>query len=407
MAQNKRRRRRRMRKRTRNRLILAGGILVVLFILYLFIHFIVGLFSSPEPEKNTGTKQETKTSETTVVSFMGVGDNLIHETVYNDALQDDGTYDFSKMYTNFKKDAKESDIAFINQETVLGGESLGLSGYPTFNSPTEIAKNLEKAGFNLANLATNHCLDRGDQGIANELEAFSNTNIVTDGVYTSQEAFNAIPTFKKKGITFSFLAYTYGTNGIAPDYDYNVSYLDDDQIKSDVQKAKEISDVVIVSAHWGDENTFEPNDLQKHYAQLFADCGVDVVIGTHPHTIQPIKWIKGNSGNKMLCVYSLGNFIGGMLTTDNAIGGEIKFDFVKKNDKITIENVKWIPTVIHFEGNQDNIIEVRYNYKAYKLSQYSDKLAKKHVLNGYDGNVVNIKYITNKTKEVIDEKYLK
>lgn len=365
MAQNKRRRRRRMRKRTRNRLILAGGILVVLFILYLFIHFIVGLFSSPEPEKNTGTKQETKTSETTVVSFMGVGDNLIHETVYNDALQDDGTYDFSKMYTNFKKDAKESDIAFINQETVLGGESLGLSGYPTFNSPTEIAKNLEKAGFNLANLATNHCLDRGEQGIANELEAFSNTNIVTDGVYTSQEAFNAIPTFKKKGITFSFLAYTYGTNGIAPDYDYNVSYLDDDQIKSDVQKAKEISDVVIVSAHWGDENTFEPNDLQKHYAQLFADCGVDVVIGTHPHTIQPVKWIKGNSGNKMLCVYSLGNFIGGMLTTDNAIGGEIKFDFVKKNDKITIENVKWIPTVIHFEGNQDNIIEVRYNYKDY------------------------------------------
>ena len=407
MAQNKRRRRRRMRKRTRNRLILAGGILVVLFILYLFIHFIVGLFSSPEPEKNTGTKQETKTSETTVVSFMGVGDNLIHETVYNDALQDDGTYDFSKMYTNFKKDAKESDIAFINQETVLGGESLGLSGYPTFNSPTEIAKNLEKAGFNLANLATNHCLDRGEQGIANELEAFSNTNIVTDGVYTSQEAFNAIPTFKKKGITFSFLAYTYGTNGIAPDYDYNVSYLDDDQIKSDVQKAKEISDVVIVSAHWGDENTFEPNDLQKHYAQLFADCGVDVVIGTHPHTIQPVKWIKGNSGNKMLCVYSLGNFIGGMLTTDNAIGGEIKFDFVKKNDKITIENVKWIPTVIHFEGNQDNIIEVRYNYKAYKLSQYSDKLAKKHVLNGYDGNVVSIKYITNKTKKVIDEKYLK
>lgn len=407
MAQNKRRRRRRMRKRTRNRLILAGGILVVLFILYLFIHFIVGLFSSPEPEKNTGTKQETKTSETTVVSFMGVGDNLIHETVYNDALQDDGTYDFSKMYTNFKKDAKESDIAFINQETVLGGESLGLSGYPTFNSPTEIAKNLEKAGFNLANLATNHCLDRGEQGIANELEAFSNTNIVTDGVYTSQEAFNAIPTFKKKGITFSFLAYTYGTNGIAPDYDYNVSYLDDDQIKSDVQKAKEISDVVIVSAHWGDENTFEPNDLQKHYAQLFADCGVDVVIGTHPHTIQPVKWIKGNSGNKMLCVYSLGNFIGGMLTTDNAIGGEIKFDFVKKSDKITIENVKWIPTVIHFEGNQNNIMEVRYNYKAYKLSQYSDKLAKKHVLNGYDGNVVNIKYITNKTKEVIDEKYLK
>ena len=129
MAQNKkRRRRRRMRKRTRNRLILAGGILVVLFILYLLIHFIVGLFSSPEPKDNTGTTPETKTSEETVVSFMGVGDNLIHETVYNDALQDDGTYDFSKMYTNFKKDAKESDIAFnaccILQFTPIDGDSL-------------------------------------------------------------------------------------------------------------------------------------------------------------------------------------------------------------------------------------------------------------------------------------------
>lgn len=97
----------------------------------------------------------------------------------------------------------------------------------------------------------------------------------------------------------------------------------------------------------GDENTFKPNSLQKHYAKLFADCGVDVVIGTHPHTIQPVKWIKGSSGNKMLCVYSLGNFLGGMLSTDNVIGGEIKFDFVKEKKKISIENVKWIPIVIH------------------------------------------------------------
>lgn len=116
MAQNKKRRRRRMRKRTRNRLILAGGILVVLFISYLLIHFIVGLFSSPEPKDNTGTTPETKTSEETVVSFMGVGDNLIHETVYNDALQDDGTYDFSKMYTNFKKMRKNPILRLLTKK---------------------------------------------------------------------------------------------------------------------------------------------------------------------------------------------------------------------------------------------------------------------------------------------------
>lgn len=395
MARNK-------RKVNVGHLVILGVGFILILCLLLFL--IKGLFSN-HTSSSKKTSSNTSTSETTV-SFMGVGDNLIHDTVYADALQSDGTYDFTKMYTNFKKDAQNSDISFINQETVLGGEELGLSGYPTFNSPSEIAKNLEDTGFNLVNLATNHCLDKSEQGIINELNTFKQTNIVTNGVYDSQEAFDTIPTFKKKGITFSFLAYTYGTNGIEAPNSYNVRYLDDAQIQSDVAKAKEISDVVIVSAHWGDENTFEPNDLQKHYAQLFADCGVDVVIGTHPHTIQPVEWIKGSSGNKMLCVYSLGNFIGGMLTTDNAIGGEIKFDFVKKEDTISIENVKWIPTIIHFEGNQDNILEERYNYKAYKYSQYSKKLAKKHVLNGYEGNVVSLDYIKNKTKEVIDSKYI-
>lgn len=402
MAQNRKRKKRWMKKRTRNRLILAGGLIVFILLIYALISLVTSIFFSSDDNVN----DTTVSNEQTVVSFMGVGDNLIHDTVYNDALQEDGTYDFTDMYANFSEDLKNTDIKFINQETVLGGVDLGLSGYPTFNSPTEIAKNLESVGFNLVNLASNHCLDRMEQGIANELAAFGKTNIIHDGVYNSQEEFDTIPTFTKNGITFSFLAYTYGTNGIQPTYTYNVSYFDDAQIQSDVQRAKEISDVVIVSAHWGDENTFEPNDFQKHYAQLFADCGVDVVIGTHPHTIQPVEWIEGSDGNKMLCVYSLGNFIGGMLTTDNAIGGEIKFDFIKKGKNISIENVEWIPTIIHFEGNQANIMEERSNYQAYKVSQYTDKLAKKHVLNNYEGNVVNLEYIDSKTREVISEEFL-
>lgn len=403
MAQNRKRKKRWMKKRTRNRLILAGGLIVFVLLIYGLISLIASVFFSSDENVDNKT---TTANEQTVVSFMGVGDNLIHDTVYKDALQEDGTYDFTDMYANFSEDLKNTDIKFINQETVLGGIDLGLSGYPTFNSPTEIAKNLESVGFNLVNLASNHCLDRMEQGIANELAAFDETNIVHDGVYNTQEEFDTIPTFTKNGITFSFLAYTYGTNGIQPTYTYNVSYFDDAQIQSDVQRAKEISDVVIVSAHWGDENTFEPNDFQKHYAQLFADCGVDVVIGTHPHTIQPVEWIEGSNGNKMLCVYSLGNFIGGMLTTDNAIGGEIKFDFVKEGEKISIENVEWIPTIIHFEGNQANIMEERSNYQAYKVSQYTDKLAKKHVLNNYEGNVVSLEYIDSKTREVISAEFL-
>lgn len=214
-------------------LILIIGFILVLALL---IFLIKGLFSSSTKETSSTS---ASTSETTV-SFMGVGDNLIHDTVYNDALQSDGTYDFTKMYSNFKEDAQNSDISFINQETVLGGEDLGLSGYPTFNSPSEIAKNLEDTGFNLVNLATNHCLDQSEQGIINELNTFKQTDIVTNGVYDSQEAYDTIPTFKKKGITFSFLAYTYGTNGIEAPNSYNVRYLNDTQIKTDVEKAKKL-----------------------------------------------------------------------------------------------------------------------------------------------------------------------
>ena len=163
MARNKKR----ISKRTRNRLIFAGGVIVVLLLLFLLIRALFGLFFSSNDTSSTNTD-----SNKTVVSFMGVGDNLIHETVYNDAKQNDGTYNFKKMYTNFKKDATNSDISFINQKTILGGEKLGLSGYPTFNSPTEIAQNLEDTGFNLVNLATTHSLDKGEEGIANELKAF-------------------------------------------------------------------------------------------------------------------------------------------------------------------------------------------------------------------------------------------
>lgn len=380
-------------------LVISIGLILLGIVLFLITRVFSFFGSSSTPE--TSSKPEE-----TTVSFLGVGDNLIHDTVYKDCQQADGSYDFTKLYTNIKEDVQKADIAFINQETILGGTALGLSGYPTFNSPTEIAQNLEDVGFNVANLATNHCLDRSEQGIINALDAFSKTDIVTDGIYTSTEAFDTIPTFKKKGITFSFLAYTYGTNGIEAPNGYNVSYFDEEQIKKEVQEAKKVSDVIIVSAHWGDENTFMPNDFQKQYAQLFADCGVDVVIGTHPHTIQPVEWIQGKDGHSMLCVYSLGNFMGGMLKAQNVIGGQIEFDFVKTSKDIEIQNVQWTPIIIHFEGNAKNILEERHDYKIYQWDQYNDSLAKKHVLQGYEGNSISMKEIESLTRDVIDEKYL-
>lgn len=347
-----------------------------------------------------------------VISFVGVGDNLIHTTIYEEADKyagdmNDGQYDFTPMYSEVKGLIEGNDIAFINQETILGGYDLGLSGYPTFNSPLEIAQNLKDTGFNLVNMATNHALDKGQEGIDNELNAFRNTeDMAFSGIADSQNTYDNITVFEKKGIKFAFLAYTYGTNGISPPNSYSIHYFDEEEIKADIEKAKEISDVVIVSAHWGEENIDYATDYQTYYAQIFADLGVDVVIGTHPHVIQPIEWYDGKDGNKTLVIYSLGNFLGGMLEVNNIVSGMVKFDFVKSDNGIAVENVKWIPLVIHFELKGDDIQEDRCNYKIYPLSEYTDELAKKHALNGYEGQKVTSDYIKKHTEEVIDKKYL-
>ncbi|MEG2706240.1 MAG: CapA family protein [Erysipelotrichaceae bacterium] len=369
---------------------------------------LVACSSSPKEEVKKPAPKDS------VISFIGVGDNLIHDSIYKEADQlagteGDGTYDFTGMYEPVKDDIKKADLAFINQETILGGDDLGLSGYPTFNSPSVIASQLNQVGFDLVNTASNHALDKGMLGIENAKATWSKEkNMITAGTYTSNEDRNNIPVIKRKGVTFSFLAYTYGTNGVSLPNDYCVALFDDARITSDVQAAKEVSDVVIVSAHWGDENMNQTSEMQKHYAQLFADLKVDVVIGTHPHVIQPIEWVKGTTGNETLVVYSLGNFLSGMLDVGNVLGGEIKFDFVKnqKSKEIKVKNVKWIPLVTHYKGDPNNIMESRNNYKIYRLSDYSEEMAKTHGLNNYEGQSVKVDDLMERTKKVIDEKWM-
>lgn len=361
-----------------------------------------------DSEKNPDINKE---SETTKVSFIGVGDNLIHEMIYVQAdkaagKEGDGIYDFSPMYANVKKDITSADLAYIDQESIIGGEGLGISGYPTFNSPDQVARDVASAGFDLVNTANNHCLDMYQAGIDHSHTIWGEqTGIITAGTYISKDDRSTIRTIERNGITFSFLAYTYGTNGIEAPHDYSVAYFDEEQIKTDVAEAKKKSDVVIVSAHWGDENISEPNDFEKKYAQLFADLGVDVVVGEHPHVIQPVEWVKGENGNQTLVIYSLGNFLSGMLDVNNVLSGMIRFDFVKqeKTGEIKIENVKWEPLITHYSGDANDILNSRKDFAVYKLSDYTGELAAKHGLNGVDGQTVNIQDLYARTKRIIKD----
>lgn len=366
---------------------------------------------SSATDKKTSDTAKNQVEKNTSISFVGVGDNLIHEMIYKEAdaasgSENDGQYDFKGMYRHVKKDIQEADLAYIDQESIVGGDALGISGYPTFNSPEDLIEGVTDTGFDLINTANNHCLDKYQDGIVFTAEAWGKQKgVIAAGTYTSQEDRDTIRTIKRKGVTFSFLAYTYGTNGIEAPYDYTVAYFDEHKIREDVKKAKEMSDVVIVSAHWGDENVSAPTEFQTTYAKLFADLGVDVVIGEHPHVIQPVTWVEGSDGNKTLVVYSLGNFLNGMLDVNNVLSGMIRFDFVQdaKSKKITIQNVKWDPLITHYTGDANDIMNSRKDFAVYKLSDYTEELAKEHGLNGVEAQSVKLDDLYARTKSIITE----
>lgn len=338
------------------------------------------IFSNDAVEETTADTviEEVIIEEETpnTVSFLAVGDNMGHERVYTYADEnagelDDGEYDFLPSYTYMADYIAEADLAFINQESIIGGDDLGISGYPAFNSPEQLAFDLVTLGFDIINASTNHSLDKGFIGIQNSLEIFSQfDDILYAGVYATEEEAAEISTIEKNGITFAVLSYTFDTNGYEMPNDYCLNLFDEEEIRADVAAAKEVSDVIIVSAHWGTESSYELNSLQLEYAQLFADLEVDLVVGTHPHVIQSMEWITGENGNETLVAYSLGNFLSTMETVDTQLEGMLTLDFVQDEDgEVTIQNVEWTALINHFG---DGTFNVR------PLSEYTDELNAVH-----------------------------
>lgn len=343
------------------------------------------------------------------VSFYAVGDNLIHPVVYQDALQVDGDFDFKPMYEYLEKDIESADISYLNQESPIGGDNKGFSGFKQFNTPTAIADDIVDVGFDIVNGSNNHALDQGTDGLRNEINLWKQfDDILYTGVFNSQKARDHIPVVERNGIKVAILSYTYGTNDIFPEQTYHINYFNEAQIKEDVAKAKTQSDAVIVSAHWGSEGKHEPTRKQNKYAEVFANAGVDVVIGTHPHVIQPIEWVKGKDNHKTLVAYSLGNFLNGQSTGDesNVLGGNIRFNIEKLPKGVTIKNVKWQSLITHYEIDNPLDDNTRHRFKMYPLKRYDDKSAKHHALSYDHENDVTKQRLETITKDVIDKQYL-
>lgn len=265
------------------------------------------------------------------LSLVMAGDALLHTPVYTDAQKVDSstgaiTYNFAKMFAPIAPLIARYDLAFYNQETILGGTELGLSSYPSFNSPQEFGDTMLSLGFNLISLANNHTLDKGERGVramlaywhTKEAESIARAMpIVIAGSYASQEDRDKPRIYEKNGITYALLAYTYGTNGIPipKGKEYLVNVYTKDMLIRDVKALRDKVDLLLVSMHWGIEYDFAPSKEQREFAALLASLGVDIVIGNHPHVIQPIEKI-GNT----LVIYSHGNLISAQKGINKRVG---------------------------------------------------------------------------------------
>ncbi|RXI96758.1 CapA family protein [Anaerobacillus alkaliphilus] len=319
--------------------------------------------------------EEEPVKEVFTATIAGVGDILIHESVYKDAKQPDGTYDFKPMLELVKPYIQQADVAFANQETILGGSELGLSGYPMFNSPYEVGDALIDAGFHVVSIANNHTLDKGEKAILNAIDYFETNGLLYTGAYKSEEDRATIRVLESNNIKFSFLAYSYGTNGMRfPEgKDYLINLIDVDKINDEIIRAREVSDVVVLSLHFGDEYAPYPNELQKMLAEEFTRTGADIIFGHHPHVLQPMEWIKQEDGRRSFVAYSLGNFLSGQKGIEREIGGIAQLEVVKTvlGEEITIElrDPRFLP-----------VFTYKKNWRSYKLYPLHEILDQRHIL---------------------------
>lgn len=291
--------------------------------------------------------------------LVAIGDILLHQPVYNDAATPQGTYDFSPMFKQVKPLLESADIAVANQETMIGGKELGLSSYPLFNSPFEIGDALKDAGIDIVTLANNHTMDKGELAIQNALSYWDQIQMPYTGAFQSFGDRAEIRTMTKNDITFSFLAYSYGTNGmpVPEDKPYLINLIDLPLIQQDVNKAKDLSDVVVVSMHWGNEYESLPNTSQLELARELSKMGVDIIIGHHPHVLQPMDWIERPNGSKTFVMYSLGNFLSSQIGLDRRIGGiggiEVTKTIFQGKTTITLNEPNFISTYTKHTNNRD------------------------------------------------------
>lgn len=358
-----------------------------------------------ETQAETPTEAPATAAAPVTLQMLSVGDNLIHDGIYEQANKRAGGngYDFSFCYSRVKATVEAADIATINQETIIA-ESYQPSGYPTFNSPQELGEEVCKTGFDVVSLANNHMLDKTSKGLTEAIDFWdAQEGIVRTGAYRDQAELDRVEYIEKNGVKIGLVGITQYLNGLSLPKDSPLKIImmsDEAEIERKIKAAKEQCDVVLVNVHWGAEYTTKPSQDQRNLAKKMAEWGANVIIGHHPHVLQPIEWIDNADGSRTLVAYSLGNFISQQATPARVIAGMLHYSLTvdAENGKVTVDDVLFETTVTHYVSGSHDV-------QIYPLSQYSDALAKKQAsrLKQPDFSVA---YIENFVKEVIPEEFL-
>lgn len=373
-------------KRKRNSIWLA--IIVVLVIIGVCCRQYVAnshKVSSVIVSKDISSKQNSVAtiSKDITIHMTAMGDMLAHDTIIANAKVSNG-YDFGKYFANIRSSYQGSDLVFCNQEGLSSGEDYGVSGYPSFNAPTQFSSALQTAaGCNMINLANNHMGDKGLSATNATIDNWANLKpLLISGANKSAEDQNKVSFATVKGIKIGFVSFAdFNNNQATPNYSVNI-YHDEALVNRLITQARTNADVVIVSMHWGTEDSAIVNADQQNEVDLLSSLGVDVIIGTGPHVLQKVQTVARSNGGKTLVWYSLGNMLSSQLNINELIGGIAQFDISKSvtTNKISINNITFTPTYMHYEwtatqaANSDLL--ARKNAMIYLLSAAADPLSR-------------------------------
>jgi len=325
---------------------------------------------SPTTEAATTTQEEPPR----YIDIVAAGDNLVHLSYYNsyyDAATD--TYNFNDVFSYIKTYIQSADLAIINQEVPCAGEGTPVAGYPAFNAPHEALDVMAEIGFDVFTTATNHCLDKGYRGLVNTLDYLHTTypDVLTTGTYSSYEDSITTPIIEVDGVKIAVLDYTYGTNGVPVTYDYSVNLLGNlDKMTADITRARQEADFVIVCAHWGREYYTGVIQEQRDYAETIAECGADLIIGTHPHVVEPMEYIETSDGREVPVFYSLGNFIAFQNQFPRPVGGLAKITLKVTSEGVTIDEAYLdftFVSAVNYEAN-------KYDFRVFMVSDLPERL---------------------------------